>query len=61
MTITPPRRNGKSVLIATAAFAAAKAKDEGRVLIVTRAQFERFRKHGIPADQMRIAEEIPKS
>ena len=59
MITTPPRQNGKSV--AQALYAAAKAKDEGRVLIVTRAQFERFRKHGIPADQMRIAEEIPKS
>lgn len=59
MTTTPPRQSGKSV--AQALYAAAKAKARKRVLVVTRAQFERFRKHGIPADQMRIAEEIPKS
>jgi thymidine kinase len=59
MTITPPRQSGKS--IALALHAASKAEARKRVLVVTRAQFERFRKHGIPADQMRIAEEIPKS
>ena len=43
-----------------ALLSAAKGTREQDVLIVNRAQFERFRKHGIPADQMRIAEEIPK-
>ena len=60
MTTTPPRQSGKSVALALLS-AAAKGTREQDVLIVNRAQFERFRKHGIPADQMRIAEEIPKS
>ena len=60
MTITPPRQSGKSVVLALLSAAAKGTREQG-VLIVTRAQFERFRKHGIPADQMRIAEELPKS
>ena len=55
MTYTPARQNGKSVALAACAAA------QGRILIVNRAQFEAFRKHGIPADQMRIAEDVPKS
>lgn len=49
MTYKPERQNGKSVALET----------RGRILLVTRAQFEAFRKHGIPADQMQIDKEIP--
>lgn len=59
MTVTRPRQGGKS--IALALYAAYRAKTRKRVLVVTRAQFERFLKHGVAADQMRIAEERPKS
>lgn len=30
------------------------------VLFVNKTQFERFRRHGVPVDQMRIMEEVPR-
>ncbi len=53
MTYKPARQNGKSVALT------AHAAAQGRILLVIRAQFEAFRKHGIPADQMQVDKEMP--
>lgn len=55
MTITPTphvRHAGKALFTVT---------KRGVLIVNNRTQFERFRRHGVPADQMRISTEIPKS
>lgn len=55
MTTTPKphlRHAGKALFTVT---------KSGVLIVNNRTQFERFRRHGVPADQMRISTEIPKS
>lgn len=56
MTTTPTRQSGKTV--AQVLFTVTK---RGVLVVNNRTQFERFRRHGVPADQMRISTEMPKS